>query len=124
MRDRRLIGRWRSDRRRTTEDVNARRDLSATQRRKLAAVFGELTLRYTARLVHAEYRGDRHSHPYRVLAKDSHSVVITSPPEFPGEDEFQHIHFESSHYWVCLGAVREFFRKVKDPPPARIVKHK
>jgi len=50
---------------------------------------------------------------YSVLGADEDSVAIVlyGKSQVP---KIQHIHFDKSHYWICLGnsGNREFFRKV------------
>src|SRR5687767_5714664 len=118
MYDTRLLGTWRSDRRRTERDVTARRDIPAKARRGFLPIFGHLTLRYTRTRCYAEYQGDKDSWSYRVLGKSADSVVIegTSGDGYP-EGFLRQLHFESlgpkpRFYWICLGNFREFFRRI------------
>jgi hypothetical protein len=114
MTDSRLIGTWRSDGRRTLQEIAARRDIPATQRRKLARFFGKLELRYTRTKCYARMETHASASGYLVLAKDASSVAILSSNSFAGE-QIHHIHFEGPYYWILLGSgkVREFFRRVK-----------
>ena len=45
--DSRLLGTWRSDRRRTAEEIEARSDIPKTKKAALSAMFGHLTVLYT-----------------------------------------------------------------------------
>ncbi len=47
MYDDRLVGTWKSDKRKTLQDIAARRDVSAASRKVLKRIFGKLVLRYT-----------------------------------------------------------------------------
>jgi len=123
MYDTRLIGTWRSDRRRTEQDIAARRDISAAQRRRIVPIFGHLVLRYTRVRCYSTFHGDRDVRSYRVLAKTADSVVIESVSRRFKEEgpSVYHIRFEElgptpSRYWIGLGSFREFFRRVKVPP--------
>ena len=109
--DKRLLGTWRSDTRKTMRDIR----LSSTHKRenekKLKTMFGKLTVRYTRSRVHTDFKGSRDCKPYRVVAKDSHSVAVVTNNGFD-EDEIYHIHFEGKYYWVSIGRIREYFKKV------------
>jgi len=117
----RLIGTWRSDRRRTGKDIAARRDIPAAKRPKLLAIFGQLTLRYTRTRCYSTFHGSKDVLPYRVLASNSDSVVLAGPgPLFEHDESIHHIHFgelgpRPRYYWVCLGSFREFFRTIAPP---------
>ena len=60
--------------------------------------------------------------PYRVVAKNADSVVVVgSPGSGAEEDSIHHIRFEElgprpQVYWVALGSIREFFRRIKMTP--------
>jgi hypothetical protein len=116
MRDQRLLGTWRSDRRRTARDINARSDIPKSRRAKLIAIFGHLTLRYTPTRCHSTFRGDTESCAYKVVAKNAEGVLVVRPGDsLTGEDSLQHVRFEGKHCWVSLGAFREYFRRVAAP---------
>lgn len=129
MLDERLVGTWRSDRKRTAADIAARRDIPAKKRRKILPIFGHLVLRYTRRgRCHSTFRGDKEVTRYRVLGKTADSVVVESRPQHSNKDwgpSIYHLRFESlgpspSCYWIALGSFREFFRRVKAPPNKRL----
>lgn len=117
MQDSRLIGIWRSDARRTSLDVAARRDISTTKQKKLLQLFGKLELRYTPTRCYSTLNGQVTASRYRVVAKDSSSVALVVSDALAGE-QIVHLHFEGSHYWIVLGSgrMREFFKRV---PPKR-----
>ncbi|HRY49511.1 MAG TPA: hypothetical protein P5186_15785 [Candidatus Paceibacterota bacterium] len=109
--DKRLIGTWRSDRRRTMAEWVSVRRLTERRRKKLSDIFGHLTLRFTRSRLHSEFKGTRDTQEYAVLASDSDSVSIVHWDGLLKERRIQHLHFEGRHYWITLGRNREFFRK-------------
>ncbi len=111
MHDRRLIGTWRSDRNRTGGEISARRDVSRSQAQRLRQLFGDLELRYTRARCYSSFKGHTEVTTYRVVAKDLTSVVVAYLNADSGEETLSHLHFEGRYYWVCLGAIREYFRK-------------
>ena len=78
MHDRRLLGRWRSDARRTGRDLAARGDISARRKAELRRLIGKLELRYTRNRCYSTLNGHTESFPYRVVAEDPSSVAIVS----------------------------------------------
>ena len=116
--DRRLLGIWRSDKRRTAREISARRDMTPRQRAALVKLFGHLTLRYTRARCHSTLQGKSESRPYRVVAKNASGVVIVGPQNLvPGQEFIQHIWFDDDarrprSYWITLGSIREFFRRI------------
>ncbi len=110
--DSRLVGTWRSDLRRTTKDIEARRDIPANSRRSLVRLFGRLTLRYTRTRCYSTLDGSTDNLSYRVLAKNSDEVVVAGLSSVTGELSIHHIHFEGRYYWISLGAFREYFRRL------------
>lgn len=113
--DERLIGTWRSDRRRTlSEWVDARRP-TPKLRKVTADIFGHLTLRFTKSRLYSDFKGYRDVQEYTVVASDSDSVAIVHWDSLLEERRIMHIHFEGRHYWVILGRGRnrEFFRKLQ-----------
>jgi len=123
MQDSRLIGIWRSDARRTSLDVAARRDISAARQKKLLRLFGKLEVRYTPTHCYSTLNGQVTADRYRVAAKDSSSVALVMSNAIAGE-QIVHIHFEGNHYWIVLGSgrMREFFKRVSPKRAPGIVK--
>lgn len=113
--DKRLIGTWQSDASKSRHEVLSRTDLSQKAKKTLARMFGKLRLRYTKTRCYYEYEGFKGGETYRVIAKDCDSVVIPDFDAFYGEERLQHIHFESEgrYYWISLGKIREYFRRIK-----------
>jgi hypothetical protein len=114
MHDRRLLGLWKSDARRTRRDLRARRDIGPKTQRVLSRLFGRLELRYTRTRCHSTLDGSTFIAPYVVVAKDASSVAIVSR-DVLGEEAISHVHFEGSRFWVPVGRglFREFFKRVE-----------
>jgi hypothetical protein len=111
--DRRLLGMWKSDRRRTFEHFVPRPDATPDAVRKLRALFGKLVVRWTRTMCYSQFDGHESSDPYEVVASDSKSVVIRSVDSLSNENRLTQIHFEGRHYWICLGGMREFFKRIE-----------
>jgi hypothetical protein len=113
--DKRLLGTWQSDRRRTLKELRFRPGLKREPREHLRASFGHLRLRYTRRRVYGVLRDFRFTQPYEVLASDSDPVAIRSYYQVIDEWLITHIHFhDDRHYWISFGYIREWFRRVAD----------
>src|ERR1041385_719644 len=116
--DKRLIGTWRSDKKRTAAEILARRDIRAGKRRtRLMSLFGKLTLRYTQTKCYTTFKGTTEVGPLRIVAKDADGVVLLAGSPFG--DMIYHIRFEACpkremprYYWISLGEFREYFRRV------------
>jgi hypothetical protein len=120
--DKRLIGAWRSDRRRTMKEWVFPVRWTPTMRRRLAGIFGHLLLRYTRSRMHSDFQGHCAVRAYKVLASDSDSVAILHWDDLLGEQRVKQLHFEGRHYWISLGRNREFFKKIE--PSETAVKSK
>jgi hypothetical protein len=68
--DKRLLGTWRSDRRRTLRDWIWRKGFPASKRKRLADIFGHLTLRYTKRRLYSDYKGYKEMDNFEIVAAD------------------------------------------------------
>src|SRR5208282_2104467 len=111
--DRRLIGAWRSDRRRTLKDWIWCPRASAAHRKRVADIFGHLVIRFTRQRMHTEFKEQRSSQNYEVLGSDSESVAITHWNSLLERQSIQHIHFVGDdHCWIAIGRQREWFRRV------------
>ena len=109
--DRRLLGTWRSDGRRTGAEIAARRDIKSSNKKRLRSLFGKLRLRYTKTRCYATLNGETQISRYIVAAKDEDSVaVVLADPEVG--TVISHIHFEGQSFWISLGPIREYFRKI------------
>jgi hypothetical protein len=113
MTDSRLFGSWRSDARRTYREISARRDIPSARAARLRQLFGKLELRYTKTRCLASLYGDVQTLRYRVVAKDATGVAIVFTDPVSGAETVSHLHFDGSCYWVCLGSIREYFRRIE-----------
>jgi hypothetical protein len=108
--DRRLLGTWKSDRRRTFEHYKSGPKSTPQTLRKFRSIFGKLTVRWTGRRSYGELAGSRFSTSYEVVASDETSVVV----RFADSKVLSHIHFEGDYYWVaCYGMLCEYFKRIK-----------
>ena len=117
--DPRLLGTWRSDRRRTFRHFKPKAGCPPQSLRKFRALFGKLVVTWGRSVVRTELNGHRWSARYEVVARDAVSVVVRVWDESGGEDGLQHVHFAGDYYWVALagGSVCEFFRRVPPVTP-------
>jgi hypothetical protein len=90
MRDRRLLGVWRSDKRQTLRELQARRGISKKSQQVIGRLLGKLELRFTETRCYSTLDGHTSSAPYMVVAKDSSSVAIVSRDALLGEDTISH----------------------------------
>src|SRR5439155_9865528 len=113
MRDRRLLGTWRSDARRTLKGWVFPPRMSAARRERFARIFGKLVIRYTPTRIISEFRGEQTVERYRVLGRDPGSVAIFAWENDRRLGQITHIHFNKKHYWVLTSAVSnvEFFQR-------------
>ena len=109
--DRRLLGSWRSDRRKTMAEFVWPRSMKPDRRKWFAGLFGHLKLRYTPRYLASDLKGFCERDRYEVVAMDADSVAILW-----GAGQILHIHFEDDWYWISLGRNREWFKRVKSKP--------
>lgn len=113
--DRRLLGTWKSDRRKTFAEFRPKKNADPKALRKLKAIFGKLKLHWTRTNVHSNYDGFSESQTYDVLASDSQSVVIRIYENLFEEYELKQMFFEGTeYYWVYVGGnLREYFKRIK-----------
>jgi len=112
--DKRLLGTWRSDGRRTVREWRFRPGISRKKRDKFLSIFGKLTVTYTARFRRWVMDDYRNRHRYQVLASDSRSVAIRYECPTTGEWLIEHIIFDGAgRFWIPLGYNREWFRRVR-----------
>ena len=113
--DKRLLGTWRSDPRRTLNGWVWPRGTTAKQRKLITGLIGHLTIRYTRLRIRSEYKGHKDSQPYEVIGIDTDSVALMVPVDGMEERRIYHVHFEGdNHYWITIGLQREWFRRVVD----------
>jgi hypothetical protein len=135
--DKRLLGVWKSDRKRTFKEWTWTKKLTPKKKRFFKSLFGKLEVTYTRgkNIQTLRYRRFEYSRRYFVVAIDEDSVAIVIfgkkiiknrrnyDPEnlkmaeavFPPKPAISHIHFEKDHFWIPLGngKNREYFRKAK-----------
>jgi hypothetical protein len=114
--DHRLLGTWRSDRRRTLQFYKPGPHSTPKGHRKFKSIFGKLIVRWTARRCYLEFDGTRFdgepwSEPYEVVATDETSVVVRTAG-VDGTRVLSQIHFEGDYYWIAVDGVCEYFRSV------------
>jgi hypothetical protein len=111
--DKRLIGTWKSDRRKTFQHYKPNKKISAAHLRRFKALFGKLVVRWSRAKCYSELDGSHDSGPFEVLASDDSSVVIRHLDGITGESVLKQIHFEGDYYWFALDChMNEWFRRV------------
>lgn len=109
--DKRLIGTWKSDARWTLKELRQRKNFS--ELKCLPKVFGKLEIRYTRKKYYTSLLGENSGrYEYEVVAKDATSVVIRLKNTMFEEDKLQQINFDGPRYWVCLGGIHEWFKRI------------
>ena len=111
--DRRLLGTWQSDRRKTFRQFAPRSGTSPEAVRQLRAMFGKLVVRWTPKRCFSEFDGTRSSVAYEVVATDPSSVVVRYFNTLLTDFRLRHLHFEGKLYWVSIGGLREYFKRLK-----------
>jgi hypothetical protein len=130
--DKRLLGTWKSDARRTLKDWRWKKSLSPKRIKKCKTIFGKSEAIFTktkviSRLSHRNWESVRR---YAVLGADKNSVAIIEFGELEiknrkkyepltlefveelSQPRITHIHFVDDYYWISYGKNREFFRKI------------
>lgn len=112
--DKRLLGSWRSDRRRTVAEWRFRKRLAPKRRRWFLGTFGKLQVTFTPTRIRSVFNETCLVQRYEVLASDADSVAIRYEDiQVTGRWCIQHIHFEGrDRYWIALGGNREWFKRV------------
>lgn len=113
--DKRLLGTWKSDTRRTMREIRNLRDVTPAEANGLRKFFGKLSVRYTRGKVYQQLSGATSVSAYRVAAKNGDGVVIVidSALGVSALDSIVHVHFDGRYYWVCLGKYREYFKRIE-----------
>ena len=70
MYDVRLIGVWKSDKRKTFQDIDARRNIPAKSQKALYRMFGKLALRYTRTHFYSTFDEISNVGRYKLVAKN------------------------------------------------------
>ena len=111
--DKRLLGTWKSDLRRTAREARARHLVPEEKIKNFKRLFGKLPLRFTRTRIYRDFEGEKSVLPYRMVAKDAYSVAILAPGLFE-EEEIWHIHFDGPYHWVWPNMARfpEYFKRV------------
>jgi hypothetical protein len=123
--DKRLLGTWQSDRRRTFLNWKPDPSLTASQIRRYKGLFGKMSVRYTRKFAYIDTWFDFHPGPeptqerirYQVVAKDARSVVIRvavtdSFKDVTGEDLLRQIYFDGQDgYHIFTEGIPEYFRR-------------
>ncbi len=105
--DRRLLGTWKSDRKRTFEGHLWPATATPTIQRRYRAIFGKLVVRWTPKRTTSEMDGTRETNTYQVLASDTNSVAVLV------NGSIYHIHFDGDeYYYLHLGRTIEYFCRV------------
>jgi hypothetical protein len=134
--DARLIGTWKSDRKRTFAEWNWKKDTPPKKRKLLKSFFGKCEITYTRNRVvkRIPQRDFETSQRYAVLATDEASVAILVfggleiknrrkywlggveiVEEMMSKPEIVHVHFCKEHFWISVGngRCREFYRRIR-----------
>jgi len=134
--DARLLGTWKSDKRRTIRDWTWSKWTSRKKRKMVESLFGKVRLTFTRTRAFSDIpdQGWRSSRRYVVLGVDDESVAIMEfgEPRIENEHKYwaervaivkdydskpaiTHIHFDENHFWFSFGngKHREFFRKTR-----------
>ncbi len=129
MLDQRLLGEWRSDKRRTLREFLQLKGVTKKEIKPLRdKIFGRLVHSWGRRIYRSYMDGNLLStQRYSVLAKDDTSVALwieaDSESWLEEKDHILHIHFEGEKlYWfpVFMGSFkREWFRRVETGRPKR-----
>ncbi len=116
-RKRQLLGRWRSDKARTLEELAKRRDITKKQLEFYRKLFGRLEIWYRPTTIVTGFKGKSSVAKYKIIGADCHSVAISYNLKLPRSGTMpviSQIHFEGDYYWINLGGgLREFFKRIK-----------
>jgi hypothetical protein len=112
--DRRIIGTWRSDKRKTLRELRTRGDVKPGYLVFMTKATGKLTIEYRRTTAIISGVGETRRVRYAVLARDDESVVLESYDDLFGANVLTHIFFEGEgSYWVPVsGKYREWFRRI------------
>ena len=112
--DKRLLGRWKSDKRKSLRELRARGDVTPEFLEFFARVSGKLTIHYRAKTKVVSGMGEPARSRYEVVGSDDDSVVLRSYNDFTQSHELSHIFFDGDDaYWVPIGKYREWFRRIE-----------
>ncbi len=94
--DRRLLGKWKSDKEATLQIINRFRDNSHMAPDKLAVfadIFGKLVVEYSSSTIRSHYEDHVEVIGYEVVARDEDSVVLRSYDALMKKDQLSLIRF-------------------------------
>src|SRR5260370_39737984 len=74
--DRRLLGTWQYERRRTFKDYVFKQSVPSASVKKLKAIFGKLKVRWTRRRCETDLDGFKGVEQYDLVAQDADTVVV------------------------------------------------
>jgi hypothetical protein len=114
--DKRLLGTWELDSRKTLHEARRWRDVPQAKRKKPKRRRAKMRVRVTRTRTYLDLAGDKSVEPYRVVAKDASSVAIVTPKlDDTGEIEVMHIHFEGRYFWVWHEGANfpAYYRRIK-----------
>jgi len=134
--DKRLLGVWKSDKRRTFAEWNWKTRTPPWKKARLKSFFGKAEITYTRNMVHSKlpHRNFEHARQYTILGLDETSVAevefgelqIKNRHKYWGEGlkiikehfskpEIKHIHFDKDYFWILIGTGkhREFYQKIR-----------
>jgi hypothetical protein len=128
----RLIGVWKSDRRKTLKHCHKYHCLKGTKKRTFAGLFGKLELRFTKQYVYHTLRDFKYRSRYEVVAEDAESVVLRIYPDtlkkkfdpimadaikellLPRLEQFHFVRYRGRQYfWIGLGTFCEWFAPIE-----------
>lgn len=117
MKTRTLLGTWVSDRRRTLEDVDARRDIKPKARRILKTMFGKLRLTYRNKTVVSHFEGQKTIERYEILGRTDNQIAIKSVQRGNLGERIYLLTFDGEdRYSISLGKFREYFKRAPTMP--------
>lgn len=134
MKDKRILGRWKSDKRKTMGYLKKYCKITKKQEQLFDAFFGKISIRITEKYVYThmpkiKFTSGRKvrvldsyedKSEYKVIGKDEDKVAIISK-NILDEDQISIIHVEEKHIWVnlcdslpiCIDASwREYFKAI------------
>jgi hypothetical protein len=112
--DSRLVGVWKSGRRRTFRNYKPNPGLSPIKFRRFQSIFGKLIIKWGRGSYVTDFNGDRVREPYAVIASDDQSVVVQTLDKLSGKLRLQYIRFEGHYYWTTTGSgLCEYFQRIR-----------
>lgn len=110
----RLLGTWRSDRKRTLAQWHFY-TANPKHLKMLRAMFGKLVLRYTPTRCYIEFEGNKTVGKYEVVWSDQSSVFLKNKNDQVDERPYQIVFDSEDCYYLLAGRANiEFFRRVKN----------